>query len=157
MEDRSRGSIGFLGLEGSIPAISYMFESLSFRLLMLAQDVILKRSGIVSEDDAFVFPTFYDLFVNACREAIASELPCVLSSQNGGTEIISDRKEGYVLDDPTNTDEISRLISLCMDEEQMTAMWSAARALALKFTWEANVDATENLYREVVKDMEAGS
>ena len=106
--------------------------------------------------DAFVFPTLYDPFANACLEAMASGLPCVLSSQNGGTEIISDGKEGYVLDDPTDADEIARLISLCMAGDKAAAMGRAARALALKFTWRANVDATESLYREILKDREAG-
>ncbi len=100
--------------------------------------------------DVFVFPTLYDPFANVCLEALASGLPCVLSSRNGAAEIISDGKEGYILDDPTDTDDIARLASLCMDEEKAAAMGEAARALSLKFTWRANADETEKLYRKIL-------
>ena len=53
--------------------------------------------------DVFVFPTLYDPFANVCLEALASGLPCVTSSRNGAAEIISAGREGYVLDDPTDT------------------------------------------------------
>lgn len=107
--------------------------------------------------DAFVLPTLYDPFANVCLEALASGLPCVLSSRNGAAEIITDGKEGFVLADPTDADEIARLLGLCMDEEKAAAMGAAARALSLKFTWRANADATEKLYREILASKEAGA
>lgn len=105
--------------------------------------------------DAFVFPTLYEPFGNVCLEAMASGLPCVLSSRSGGAELIRDGKEGYVLEDPTNAEDIARLTSLCMDEEKATAMGEAARALSLQYAWGANADATERLYRKILGSREA--
>ncbi len=107
--------------------------------------------------DAFALPSLYEPFGSTYLEAMASGLPCVFSSRSGGAEIITDGKEGFVLDDPTDADEIARLLGLCMDEERAAAMGAAARALSLKFTWRANADATERLYREVLESRGGGS
>ena len=107
--------------------------------------------------DAFALPSLYEPFGSTYLEAMASGLPCVFSSRSGAAEIITDGKEGFVLDDPTDADEIARLLCLCMDEEKAAAMGAAARALSLKFTWRANADATERLYREIIESRGRGS
>jgi len=102
--------------------------------------------------DVFVFPTLYEPFGNVCLEALASGLPCVFSSRCGGAEIVADGGDGLVLDDPTDPEEIARLIRLCMDPERAASLGRAARALALRFSVSANADATETLYREVMAE-----
>ncbi|MBI3024600.1 MAG: glycosyltransferase family 4 protein [Candidatus Tectomicrobia bacterium] len=106
--------------------------------------------------DVFVFATLYEPFGNVCLEALASGLPCVFSSQSGGAEVITDEVDGLVLKDPTDPEEIARLIRLCRAPGRAAAMGRAARALALRFPVGANADATEALYREVAAEKAEG-
>lgn len=106
--------------------------------------------------DVFVFTTLYEPFGNVCLEALASGLPCVFSSQSGGAEVITDGVDGLVLKDPTDPEEIARLIRLCRAPGRAAAMGRAARALALRFPVGANADATEALYREVAAEKAEG-
>ncbi|MBI3127315.1 MAG: glycosyltransferase family 4 protein [Candidatus Tectomicrobia bacterium] len=99
--------------------------------------------------DAFVFPTLYEPFGNVCLEALACGLPCVLSSMSGGAEIVTDGVDGLALREPTDPEEIARLIRRTREPGLAGAMGRAARALALRFSVGANADATEALYREV--------
>lgn len=102
--------------------------------------------------DVFVFPTLYEPFGNVCLEALASGLPCVFSSKSGGAEIVEDGVSGLVLNDPTDADEIARLIQICMDEGKPVLMGRAGRTLALKFSVTVNTDHTETIYREVAAE-----
>lgn len=102
--------------------------------------------------DVFVFPTLYEPFGNVCLEALASGLPCVFSSKSGGAEIVEDGASGLILNEPTDADEIARLIRVCMDGEKVSSMARAARALALRFSVAANADHTEAVYREVAAE-----
>jgi UDP-glucose:(heptosyl)LPS alpha-1,3-glucosyltransferase len=102
--------------------------------------------------DVFVFPTLYEPFGNVCLEALASGLPCVFSSQSGGAEIVKDGVSGLVLNEPTDTDEIARLVRICMEKERADAMGRAARALALEYSVTANADHTEAIYREIAAE-----
>lgn len=102
--------------------------------------------------DVFVFPTLYEPFGNVCLEALACGLPCVFSSRSGGAEVITDGADGLVLNDPTDPEEIARLIRLSRDPARTASLGRAARALALRFSVEANADATEALYREVAAE-----
>jgi hypothetical protein len=54
--------------------------------------------------------------------------------------------------DPTDADEVARLIRICMDGEKAASMGRAASVLAQKFSVAANVDQTEALYREIVAE-----
>jgi UDP-glucose:(heptosyl)LPS alpha-1,3-glucosyltransferase len=102
--------------------------------------------------DVFVFPTLYEPFGNVCLEALASGLPCVFSSKSGGAEIVKDGVSGLVLNEPSDADEIARLIRICMEKEKAAAMGRAARALALEYSVAANADHTEAIYREVAAE-----
>ncbi len=112
----------------------------------------IPASRLYHSADVFVFPTLYEPFGNVCLEALASGLPCVFSSKSGGAEIVKDGESGLVLNEPTDVDEIARLIRICMDEEKAASLGRAARALALKFSVTANADHTEAIYREIAAE-----
>jgi hypothetical protein len=63
-----------------------------------------------------------------------------------------DEKSGFVLNEPTDAEEIVRLIRLGMDQEKAISMGRAARELALGFSVGANADQTETIYREVMSE-----
>ncbi len=65
---------------------------------------------------------------------------------------MKDGVSGLVLSEPSDANEIARLIRVLMDEEKAAAMGRAARALALEYSVTANADHTEAIYREVAAE-----
>ena len=60
--------------------------------------------------DLFVFPTIYEPFGNVCLEAMAAGIPLVTSRICGGSEVLDEGKNGYIIDDPTDPIEIAHKI-----------------------------------------------
>ncbi len=65
--------------------------------------------------DLFVLPTLYDPFSNATLEAMATGLPVITTKNNGASEIIKDAKDGYILYDLFDTEELSEKINMALD------------------------------------------
>jgi len=65
--------------------------------------------------DAFLFPTVYEPFSNACLEAMAAGLPVVTTTVNGASEVLREGESGFLLEDPLDaavlTDRMERLLS----------------------------------------------
>jgi UDP-glucose:(heptosyl)LPS alpha-1,3-glucosyltransferase len=60
--------------------------------------------------DLFVLPTLYDPFSNATLEAMASGLPVITTRNNGAAELIENGKEGFVIPDPLDVQELADTI-----------------------------------------------
>ncbi len=52
--------------------------------------------------DLFVFPSLYDPFANVVLESLACGLPALTTTTNGSSEIITDSKNGYVIEGATD-------------------------------------------------------
>ena len=92
--------------------------------------------------DAFILPTVYDPFSNACLEALSAGLPVITTTSNGFSEIIKPGIEGEVLDDPTDPEAIARAIEAWSDPQRRAAIKPRLLELASQFSVEANVRAT---------------
>jgi UDP-glucose:(heptosyl)LPS alpha-1,3-glucosyltransferase len=57
---------------------------------------------LLAAADAFILPTIYDPFSNACLEAMAASLPVITTAANGFSEIIESGLEGEVVAEPSN-------------------------------------------------------
>lgn len=90
--------------------------------------------------DLFLLPTFYDPFSNACLEALAAGLPVVTTSANGVSEVIG--AGGSVIEDPADSGAIARALEDWSDPARRESVRPELRALAARFTIEANVAAT---------------
>ncbi len=110
-----------------------------------------KVSKLYGASDAFVLPALYEPFGNVCLEALASGLPAVLSSRSGGAEVLTEGENGLIISDPTDPEEIARLVERVMERDFSRKLGEAGRRLAERFTIAANADATEALYREVLE------
>jgi len=66
--------------------------------------------------DAFLFPTVYEPFSNACLEAMAAGLPVVTTTVNGASEVLREGESGFLLEDPLDAsalaDRMGKLFSL---------------------------------------------
>ncbi len=86
--------------------------------------------------DVFILPSIYDPFSNACLEAMASGIPVITTKNNGASEIIENGKNGFVIEDPSDVDEIASKISLLMDQDLRESFGRDARKKAERFTIE---------------------
>jgi UDP-glucose:(heptosyl)LPS alpha-1,3-glucosyltransferase len=60
--------------------------------------------------DAFILPTLYEPFSNACLEAMSAGLPVITTSANGFAEILKPGVTGEVLEDPRDTGAVAQAI-----------------------------------------------
>ena len=107
--------------------------------------------GYYCAADIFVLPSIYEPFSNACLEAMASQLPVVTSRINGVSEIITRGKDGMIVDDPSNPEEIAEKIEPLLYEETRLTVGKAARKTAENYTIEKNVESFLRVIEEVKK------
>ncbi|MBI3753097.1 MAG: glycosyltransferase family 4 protein [Deltaproteobacteria bacterium] len=90
--------------------------------------------------DIFVLPSIYEPFSNACLEAMAAELPVITSRINGVSEILTDGKDGMIVNDPANPVELAERIKPLLNEEIRLAAGKRARTTVENYTIEKNVE-----------------
>lgn len=64
--------------------------------------------------DVFVFPTLYDAAALVVLEAMACGLVPVVSKYNGTSEIVKNGENGFIIEDPTNVNEIANTMELLL-------------------------------------------
>ncbi len=99
--------------------------------------------------DVYVQPTFYDPCSLVVLEALACGLPVVTTKFNGAGELMTIGEQGFLLDDPADSVGLAELMRQTLDLERRAAMSRAARELALRHTFEENVQNIVNVYEEL--------
>ncbi|RPI34274.1 MAG: glycosyltransferase, partial [Nitrospiraceae bacterium] len=101
--------------------------------------------------DIFVFPTMYEPFGNVHLEALASGLPVITTKNSGGSEIINDGVQGFVIRQPEDIKAIAEKIRFFIhNRERLEAMSKNARSLAEEFTFEKHISRIKELYERVI-------
>jgi UDP-glucose:(heptosyl)LPS alpha-1,3-glucosyltransferase len=95
--------------------------------------------NIYAAADVYVHPTWYDPCSLVVLEALACGLPVITTRFNGASEIITEGREGFILDSPRDVLRLAEKMELCFDAEVLQAMGGHARALAELHGWERNV------------------
>ena len=97
--------------------------------------------------DVFVLPSFSETFSNAALEAMAMQLPVILTRTGGAGEMIEDGKEGYILGVEDLSQRLPILVNqLRTDHVLRTRMATAAMSRAQQmFSWEGMLNAYQSL------------
>jgi len=173
----------FIGMNFARKGLRTIIESLSIlkshhpiiKLLVLGKDSVrpyekmAKRLGVKDRvmflgftrhpekyygaSDIFVFSSLYDSFANVHLEAMACGLPVITSKTAGGSELIKDGMNGFVLKDPLDSKELSRLIALCIPKRQ--EMGQEAANIARHFSVERNSKKMLGIYEEILREKES--
>lgn len=115
-------------------------------------DFVPEIAGYYAASDIFVFPTLYEPFGLVVAEALASGLPVIVSEGAGATEVINDGREGLLLKDPTNLNEVAEKINILVKDENLRKQMSRnARKTAEKYSWDEVARRTMEVYASVVK------
>jgi UDP-glucose:(heptosyl)LPS alpha-1,3-glucosyltransferase len=96
--------------------------------------------------DVVALPALYEPFGNVHLEALASGVPVLSSAQAGGSEAIVSGQNGWVVSAPTGA-RIREGLEALRDGDARLA--KAARESAEPFTYAAQADRFEALYREL--------
>jgi UDP-glucose:(heptosyl)LPS alpha-1,3-glucosyltransferase len=104
--------------------------------------------------DVFALPTFFDPFANATLEAMAAGLPVITSRQNGAAEILDPGVDGFVVDHPSDVGGLAEALASLADQDRRAALGERARETALRYPWEAPLERTLGVYRDVVRAQE---
>jgi glycosyltransferase involved in cell wall biosynthesis len=94
--------------------------------------------------DAFVLPSVEDGFGLVTLEAMRAGLPVVVSDQAGSAEVVEDGVNGFVVPARDVDALASRLDLLLGDASLRRRMGAAARAAAVRRTWETYGDERHN-------------
>jgi UDP-glucose:(heptosyl)LPS alpha-1,3-glucosyltransferase len=101
--------------------------------------------------DVFVHPTWYDPCSLVTLEAAACGLPVITTRYNGASELMEDRVDGYVLEDPHDIAALASRMEALLDPAQRVTMGAAAREMALQHTFERQTDEFLALYGEILR------
>ena len=158
------------GLKYLLKALPYL-EQKNWRLVLLGKGNWGRFLSFVSEEnrrkiihldpiddietlyasaDLFVLPSIYEPFGNANLEALASGLPIITSRNCGVAEIITPKKEGIILEEPSDAKAIAKAINYLMDSKIREPMAQSARLLAEKFTQERNAAEMLKIYKNMI-------
>jgi UDP-glucose:(heptosyl)LPS alpha-1,3-glucosyltransferase len=108
--------------------------------------------------DVFVLPTLYEPFGMSVLEAMACGLPVITSRTAGVAELIEDKVDGFLLDDPTDPVAIAQRVGEVLREPQRAAeMGRLARRRAEPYSWDYVVRETEAVYRRALNEWGASA
>lgn len=103
--------------------------------------------------DLLLYPSMYEPFANVCLEACACSLPVLTTRLNGSSELVSDSKNGFLLNDSSEiekmTDAIERFSSLSL--EKRDEFRTAALDATSNYSWEKHAAGLEKIFRGLLK------
>jgi UDP-glucose:(heptosyl)LPS alpha-1,3-glucosyltransferase len=93
--------------------------------------------------DVYTGPSLHDSFALPPIEAMACGLPVITSIANGGSQIITEGVDGFVLGDPQDSAALSQIITCLYGQPDLrrTVGENAART-AQAYSWERNASET---------------
>jgi glycosyltransferase involved in cell wall biosynthesis len=97
--------------------------------------------------DVFVLPSLSETFSNAALEAMAMQVPVILTRAGGAGEMIEDGREGYIVDVAELPQRLPELLNqLRLDSVLRTRMAAAAALRAQQcFSWEGMLFAYQSM------------
>lgn len=112
---------------------------------------VTNTSPFYAAADALVLPTFYDPCSLTVGEALASGLPVVTTRFNGASEMLTEGRDGLILDDPADDVALSEQLRRLFEPSVRDRMGFAARQTALRFPLERNCDEITSVYKATIK------
>jgi UDP-glucose:(heptosyl)LPS alpha-1,3-glucosyltransferase len=97
---------------------------------------------LLAAADAFILPTLYEPFSNACLEALAAGLPVITTHFNGFAEILAPGHDGEVVADPRNTEALAAALDQWAAPDRRQAIRPELLAKGARFSIEENVRQT---------------
>ena len=108
--------------------------------------------------DALLLPSHYDSFALVVTEAMASELPVIVSREAGAAELIQNGENGLVLEDFRNPLELAEKMRLLLLDRSLAArLGKEARRTAEQHSWDVTAAETIRVYERHLRETGAAS
>jgi UDP-glucose:(heptosyl)LPS alpha-1,3-glucosyltransferase len=116
--------------KGSIAVYQRLAEKLGVEARVIFKGPIYDVEKIYPNADVLVHPAIYEPFGNVVLEAMACGIPVVAASFVGASEIIVPEKNGMVVQDPADIDELAKAIGALLDRKQLSSLAPEIRKTA---------------------------
>ncbi|MEW6114234.1 MAG: glycosyltransferase, partial [Thermodesulfobacteriota bacterium] len=133
------------------PALARKVDRLDLRNTMAFVGPTKEPERYYAACDVFVLPTFYDACSLVVFEAMAAGLPAITTASNGAAGIIEQGKNGMVIRQAQDIDELVEAMQRFLDQDVLKAASEAARETASRYTVEANHREMLNMFREATE------
>lgn len=101
--------------------------------------------------DIYAGPSLEDAFALPPAEAMACGVPTIVSSQAGASEIVTHGEDAFILQDPTNAEELAGYLQrLYEDPELRQRMGERAAQTASQYTWERNAAKMHMIFQQAM-------
>jgi UDP-glucose:(heptosyl)LPS alpha-1,3-glucosyltransferase len=100
--------------------------------------------------DILVHPTYYDPCSRVVLESMAAGLPVITTRFNGASECVTDGREGYVIDSPTDVDALADRIARLTDAAHLRRCAQAAPAAVERLSMARHAAEVVRLYEEIL-------
>lgn len=101
--------------------------------------------------DIFVLPSYYESFAKVVIEAMACAKPVVATKEGGASEIVTNRKTGFLIDYGSPDQMAKAIVTLLQDENLSKRMGANGRKrVESDFTWKAVTNRIGKVYDEIL-------
>ena len=100
--------------------------------------------------DVFVFPSLFEGLALVQGEALSQGLPVITTPNSGGTDILRDQIDGFIVPIRDPDAITQRLLQLHENRDLLKTMSDAALAGAAQLTWQASKDRTVALVHQAL-------
>ncbi len=141
---------------GKDAAASYFFEEakrLGLREQCRWETTPVDAIHLYAVADVYVSPTREDAFALPPVEAMACGLPVITSVNNGGSQIITEGTDGFVLRDPRDSSALANLLCrLYQQPDLRRRVGENATRTAQAYTWDRNAAETWDFLMSALKN-----
>jgi UDP-glucose:(heptosyl)LPS alpha-1,3-glucosyltransferase len=119
---------------------------------VVIEQYVPRISEIYKAVDIFILPTIYDPFPLAVLEAMASQLPVIVSSLTGAVDIVRTGENGIILRNLHDARELADAVNaLACDEKLRRQMGLNARKTAEQLSWRHVTKQVLKVYEAIAK------
>jgi glycosyltransferase involved in cell wall biosynthesis len=131
--------------ESYMPLVKFLKLQDRIKFLGFISDNSVKRK-FMQTSRLLIQPTLYEPFGLAPLEAMACGLPVAISKDAGVSEIMTDGKDGFLIDDPTNPRNIAETVNEAIHHN----VSNECRRTAEKHSWEVVAEGWNRCFEEVM-------
>jgi UDP-glucose:(heptosyl)LPS alpha-1,3-glucosyltransferase len=100
--------------------------------------------------DLYIMLSKFDTFGMVVLEAMAAGLPVIISSNVGAKDLVQDDKNGFIIRDTSDTDDVAAKIALLLGEDIRRPFAQAAYQTAAQNTWNQVAAKYQNIYEDIL-------
>jgi len=134
------------------PALLGLVDSLDLGGIVIFRGPTQNPESYYNACDVFVLPTFYDACSLVVFEAMASGLPAITTRHNGASGIISDGRDGMVLEDPLDVAKMATAMERFLDIPFLETSSNLARQTASRYSKKVNHDRIILIFESVLNN-----